>query len=399
MDRLKIALVTQFSPDIGGGAVQLKSLLPELQEFDITWYYLSREKSKGFPGIWLGPPLLGESIKSDVATLLKLFVGMPSRRLKSIVRAVAGDILWIVGMNEGVFIAAEAHGLNRRVHLTIHDDPVDVFARSRRFRLFTPIMKRRFKDLLDKVMSLDVTSEGMRNYYARKYGVNSSVIFRYIPALPKISSCPMKADEIRVGHIGTLYNETECTAFLSALQKNACGTHKSAKLITVGNSREMDKIEKRFPNALERLGDLSEDDAISVLSKCDFLYCMYPQGKKSAIFRQTSQPIKLTTYLMTQRPIFAHTPSDSTLANIISRYGIGQICSSSEGSQLDTAITNIVRRVIPKSAFEVARDEMFGFSQITSLKQLLQNGIADSEIRTAIRANAELSGPQASNIA
>ncbi len=53
---------------------------------------------------------------------------------------------------------------------------------------------------------------------------------------------------------------------------------------------------------------------------------MYPAGGKYQLFRRTSLPIKVSTYVQAQRPIFAHTPADSTLACVVTKYKLGAVC-------------------------------------------------------------------------
>ncbi len=40
---MRIALVTPFSPEIGGGSAQLRSHLRYLPELDVQWYYLAKQ--------------------------------------------------------------------------------------------------------------------------------------------------------------------------------------------------------------------------------------------------------------------------------------------------------------------------------------------------------------------
>ena len=63
---MRIALFTPFSPDLGGGSVQLKGLLPRLAKFDIDWYYLASAKAPSGVGTWLGTQLMGGPLLRDL---------------------------------------------------------------------------------------------------------------------------------------------------------------------------------------------------------------------------------------------------------------------------------------------------------------------------------------------
>lgn len=109
-----------------------------------------------------------------------------------------------------------------------------------------------------------------------------------------------------------------------------------------------------------------------MLATCDFVYAMYPEGLRFQGFRRTSLPIKLSTYIQAQRPIFAHTPTDSGLAQLISKHGVGTVCSSEREWDIQQAMRAILEGKISRENFEAIRDDLMGPRQLQELRYALQ---------------------------
>jgi glycosyltransferase involved in cell wall biosynthesis len=371
---MRIALFTPFSPDIGGGSVQLRSLLPGLGEFDIDWYYLASEKAASGVGTWLGPQLMGGPLLQDLNRASRLWLRGTSKRIREIAAHMDADLYWIVAMNEGVLVGLELSATGKPVHLTVHDDPVSVFQRSTRYRALSPFMARSFSCLMRSARSVDVISNGMRDFYRERFGVQPVVVYRYVQSLPRFKDRVINRDVIRVGHIGIIYSANQFREFVEALQAHGRSLGVSIKLVKIGRSREFEKVQKDYPELVEDLGDLPEKAAIEDLSKCNFLYCMYPESPRYEVFRRTSQPMKLSTYVQAQRPIFAHTPEDSSLAAAVRKYRIGSVCTSSDRQGIEVALKAFQRlEEVPHERFEQARAELLGFAQLRELKNTLMS--------------------------
>jgi hypothetical protein len=370
---MRIALFTPFSPDIGGGAIQLKSLLPHLRDFEINWYYLASAKAVSQPGTWLGPQLMGGPLRQDLIQSARLWALRMSSRLREIVASMDADLYWVVAMNEGVLVALELIESGKPVHLTVHDDPISVFQRSVRYRLLAPFMSSVFARVLKSARSVDVISCGMREFYRKKFGIPALVVYRYVEALPRIEGRVAADDVLRIGHIGTIYHAGEFREFVEALLAYGRRVGVSIRLLKIGRSREFEKVQREHPNLAEDLGDVSESLAIEHLSRCNFLYCMYPGGPRFEVFRKTSQPMKLSTYIQAQRPIFAHTPEDSTLADAVRKYRIGFVCAPLDRQGMEVALRDVQQLGdLPRERFERARTELLGVAQVGKLEDTLR---------------------------
>ena len=386
---MRIALFTPFSPDIGGGSIQLKSLLPQLTEFEIDWYYLASAKGASGVGTWLGPQLMGGPLLQDVSRASRLWLQGTSRRIREIAAQMDADLYWIVAMNEGVLVGLELSASGKPVHLTVHDDPVSVFQRSNRYRHLSPLMSKSFSRLLRSARSVDVISHGMRDFYRERFGIESLVVYRYVQGLPRFKDHVIGKDVLRVGHIGIIYNASQFREFVEALRAHGRRLGVPVKLVKIGRSREFEKVQEDYPDLVEDLGELPEKAAIEELSKCNFLYSMYPDLPRFEVFRKTSQPMKLSTYIQAQRPIFAHTPEDSTLAAAVRKYRIGTVCPSSDRQGIEVALkAHLQLEEVPRERFEQARSELLGIAQVWALESALRSsGTPFSQSRPASRVS------------
>ena len=133
----------------------------------------------------------------------------------------------------------------------------------------------------------------------------------------------------------------------------------------------MNKASEEYPELFENLGDLEESEAIPILANCDFFYAMYPDGFLYKGFRRTSLPIKLSTYIQAQRPIFAHTPDDSNMAKVVRKYGVGTVCTSQKEMELRRSIQELMSLGIGWKQFEAARSGLMGKAQVEQLRMAL----------------------------
>jgi hypothetical protein len=368
---MRIALVTSFSPEFGGGSVQFRSLLPRFSDLDIEWFYLADKAVSGPRLCWLGKPLSSLQLASDLFARSGFLPG--SRTIvRTVVERIPADLYWVVAHNEGVSLAAELCAMGKRVHLTIHDDPVCMFRRSRKHRALASLMARQFSKLLRSVDSIDVISSNMRAAYRQKYNVESIAVYRYVPELPRLVYSPMPGT-LTIGHIGSVYHPEPFRQFLSACLAYAGQTNHAVKVVRIGSSPELDAVAAGHPDLFDNRGELDEGQAVPLLGSCHMLYAMYPPGRRFACFRQTSLPMKLSTYIQAQRPIFAHTPPDSGLAQLISKHGVGTVCSSNREVDIRQAVQAILDSRISRENFDAIRDDLMGPRQLQQLRDALQS--------------------------
>jgi hypothetical protein len=370
---MRIALFTSFSPEIGGGSVPLRDHLEYLSDLNICWYYLAPQTITRENCEWLGKPFSDLQLAADLVARTGFLPGSTTAA-RHVAQRLEGDLFWVVGHYEGVSVAAELLKLGKCVHLTVHDDPVCMFKRSRRYRPLTPLMERHFSKVVRAVKSVDVISRNLRQAYQKKYGVESFRVYRYVPELPELSE---KRDEsaLVVGHIGSVYHPQPFRIFLKGCQGYAAEMKRSLKVIRIGSSPELDAVAAENPQLFENRGELNEAEAVRALAGCDLVYAMYPAGSRFECFRRTSQPMKLSTYIQAQRPIFAHTPPDSGLAEIVSKFRVGMVCPSDKEDGIRDCLEKFAAMKVGREQFEELREELTGVGQLEELRRALSNRV------------------------
>jgi hypothetical protein len=365
---MNIVLFTPYSPVIGGGSVQLRSHISHLAELNVQWCYLAGEPVAGKNWRCIGRPLTPLQFALDMSAR----AGLPgsTSAVSQITDRLHADIYWVVGHYEGISVADELLARGKTVHLTIHDEPLAMLIRSRRFRPLWPLMARVFPRVLRGAKSVDVTSTAMRDYLKRKYNVDSFTVYKYLPELPLIKS-QVSEDTLTVGHIGSLYHRTLFRQFVLACRELARAQKRSFKIVRIGGSPEMDTIAAENLASFELHGELLEEDALPLLAGCDFVYAMYPYGIRFRGFRRTSLPIKLSTYIQAQRPIFAHTPPDSGLAQVVGEFNVGKVCSSRRQPDIRKTIEDLLRSRFAREDFEKLRVELMSENQLDQLRMAL----------------------------
>lgn len=366
---MRIALFTPYSPEIGGGSVQLRSHLAQMPDLSVEWYYLSPGPVRGDHRHWLGSPLSPAQFAADLSSRSGFLPGS-TRPVRDILSRMDADLYWVVAHYEGISLAAELLFMGKPVHLTVHDEPLAMLIRSRRFRPLWPLMSLTFSRVLRGARSVDVTSTNMRDLFKLKYGVNCFALYKYLPELPEVNF-HLSEKMLTVGHIGSLYHPVPFRKFVLACRSYATKENRSMKIVRIGDSPEMDKIAAENLATFENHGELLEEDALPVLGTCDFVYAMYPDGLRFRGFRRTSLPIKLSTYIQAQRPIFAHTPPDSGLAQLVCKYAVGTVCSSQSEDVIHQALQATLQGKITRHHFETLRSDLMGPNQLLLLKNAL----------------------------
>jgi hypothetical protein len=371
---MRIALFTPYSPEIGGGSVQLRSHLAQMPDLNVEWYYLSGAPVQGDHRHWLGKPLSAAQFAADLSARSGFLPGSTGAA-REIASRMDADLYWIVAHYEGISVAAELLSMGKHVHLTVHDEPLAMLIRSRRLRPLWPLMSLTFPRVLRGARSVDVTSTNMRDYFKLKYSVDCFALYKHVPELPKVTF-HLSKEMVTVGHIGSLYHPDPFRRFVLACHTYATKENRTLKIVRIGESPEMDKVAAAKLATFENHGELLEEDALPVLATCDFVYAMYPAGFRSRGFRRTSLPIKLSTYIQAQRPIFAHTPADSGLAHLVCKYGVGTVCSSQSESAIQQAVQTILQAKVMRADFEALRNDLMGPNQLL----LLKNALADKDM-------------------
>lgn len=371
MSQMRIVLFTPYPPTQGGGSQNLRCALPHLKDIEVTWAYLAH-RPVDFPNsLYLGKPLLDGGLFSSWTNFLKMsFNRHPAiHALARKLLSLQADRIWTVAHYEGLAVADALTRQKAKVHLSIHDDPpFALVGRSRRYSIFTGICEAQFSRVIRSVRSVDVTSHPMGERYKKRYGIESVAYFPYIQELPTLPA-PKDDSVLRIGFLGTLYTPREAKVFAQALAflHKRTGTPVEWHFWGLGARQQAWVQNLAAPTVLHSF--TPEENLPAALAPMHALYVNYPFDAQSNIFRQTSHPAKLSTYLKAQRPIFAHTPLPSSLADFVG--GVGLVCASTNPATIAAQLQLLLSTPIPPAQFAKAREAWYGEANLERLRQAL----------------------------
>ncbi|MHA3772795.1 hypothetical protein ACXR0O_14775 [Verrucomicrobiota bacterium sgz303538] len=320
--------------------------------------------------------MIGGSLVRDIARNVLYWNELAHKPFQEIcdqLMARQPDGFWVISHNEGMLVAKRLlEQQSRGVHVTVQDDQeYGMFARSRRYRPISRLTRSVTHRVLSTASTIDVISDGMREYYGALLDINGMVVRPVVPELQDVGEMRSSEQEISVGHIGNIYSIEEVRRFCVALSRLAERVGRSARMLFIGNSSRYRSVAEGHNVKCEFIEALEEARAVALLANCTFLYAMYPFDRISAVFRKTSLPTKLTTYLKAQRPIFAHTPIPSSLASFIEDTEVGTVCQSCVPGELCGSIEALLKRVNEPYEYEKARLRYYGSDNAERMERLL----------------------------
>lgn len=378
-----ICLFSAHSPNTGGGAVILRSLISHLPELNIQWKYLSPKPVNGFETGHLGRGMMGGAIVNDVIGTWRMLSEAKVNQIDEIVKQLLAqecDAYWIISHNEGLRVALELKKLQkeRPVHVTFHDDWAGSLAsRSKRYFLFAGLAKKLAIKVMKSVNNFDVISKGMQSYYHTLSGQTGEICHRYLEPLPENQNDAISNDknQIVIGHIGSVYDKNDLIKFLEILKLYGAEKKLKINLNMWGYHPAPGDIPSDYSDIIAIKGDLSEDKVLIELVKCNFVYCMYPMDKKAALFSKTSLPTKLSSYVMAGRPIFGHGPSDSSLAEFIESTSTGLIWSNTNNTNGIEILDRLLPLNVHRNTWQKARELYFGERNLETMRNTFLNKI------------------------
>lgn len=377
---MNVALFTSFSPEIGGGSVNLRTLIAGLRDVRVTWYFLGPSREASPQRVSLGPPLVGGPIGRDLIRTPVMWLGGQRTRIDALVdRILAGrhDCHWVVAMDEGIPVGLR---LAQRapavpVHVTIQDDQEHgMYGRSRRYRYVARLTRKPVRQLLRAARSVDVTSEEMGHYYRAQLGLSSTVLHPIVAGPVPAVTPPRDPRRLTLGHIGAIYSAREFETMLHALKRAAAELGREPAGCFIGLLPRYRPLVEQLGIAVEMPDWLNESEAVQRLARCDFVYAMYPFDRRSEVFVRTSLPTKLTTYVQAGRPVLAHAPNESTLARTVVRFGIGVACGENTVEAVAQGIARAATVECAPARFEELRSAFYGTDNATRLEALLRGG-------------------------
>ena len=262
------------------------------------------------------------------------------------------EIVWAV-LNDPILINLAkrvASTLGAQLVTTIWDPP-EYLAMNLGFDRFSRhILLREFEKVLLMSVRCGVASEGMREEYKNRYGIESVVLIHGVhPDLRRPPAKELTSEEqFIIGFAGALYARHEWQALLSALSKvnwQIEGRDVIVRVLATGIS-----FQGYGKMRIEYLGWRSVEETVELMSQVDVAYLPYWFDEFHSLSVRLCFPGKLTTYLAAGRPVLFHGPKDSSPARLFRRFPVGLCCHSLEGAE----IIESLRRFITDREFYAA---------------------------------------------
>ena len=321
-----ILLATDYPPaTAGGGAVILRSLIPTEAWPNIVWASAARFEPRSASEISLqrGSGQVENILRRRSLTVDTLLAERLATELRALADARHARAIWIVMHGAMVHVAARLlRKAPLRVHLTVHDDPRGVALMSRRYLPLLPLIARDFRFAMRRATSVDAVSEPMAARYRSSFGADTFVVHRGMESPIEEAAPPDDSEVLEIGVLGNSYDFGQLVLLARAVQEVAARVGRRGRVTVVGKGfGERLRAEVGDQVDVEVTGHLDEGAAIARLRRSFALYLNYPFTWRTALFRQTSFPTKLSTYLMAARPLLVHSPSDSSIVDLRSLSG------------------------------------------------------------------------------
>lgn len=338
-----VILLADYPADTeGGGAVILRSLLPDSEREKVVW-------------VSFQPPKDGAEHGFETHTLKRGSHGRTRGRRRSVgldqtlfARDLADELLAFARERNAQAIWAVLHGaavpvanrLTRRhalpLHATVHDDPAFANAlRSKRYLGLVSWIEGQFNEVLVRADSVDVIGGAMADRYRRLLGVEAPVVHRALEhsVAPAPEYDPAKHG-LSVGVLGSTYSYGQLPRLGRAVGRAAKELGVRGRLLVIGRSHgERLRADMGDLIDVEVTGHVDEAEGIEHLKTCFALYINYPFARRDAVLRQTSFPTKLSTYVQVARPLLLNVPADSSVIPLLDEPGFAAHWGSQHPSE------------------------------------------------------------------
>ena len=204
-----------------------------------------------------------------------------------------------------------------------------------------------FEGCMKRAKTLAVASNGMREEYKSRYGIEG------IPLIRPVSDDKIRRDrpitfknsdsQIIIGFSGSLYAKDEFSALFDALSSVGW------KLLEIRVTFKVLSNYFFFPqdfqqknSSIQLLGFRDQEAVVEELSKCHIAYLPYWFDESRALSVRTCFPDKTVSYLTSGVPILFHGPKQSTPTDFFAKYPVGLTCHSLDHSEILSVLTRLL---------------------------------------------------------
>lgn len=228
--------------------------------------------------------------------------------------------------------------------VNIHDDPPNRLRLKNHPAWFLRWYESQFARTLRAAQSVGVISDAMGEVYRERYGVRSTTL--YIGVEPEKCLEPLLPDPqkqpILIASLGSV-NSTENWNLLIAAVKKLNLEHGPGKfrVLHIGNLNPT----LPAPSEVEVTGWLPQEEFLKQLERVDLCFLNWSFAPELAETGRLSFPLKIHSFLQSQRPFLTLAPQDSSVARFTRDHALGLVCDQPEENELAAAILRLLTEV------------------------------------------------------
>lgn len=226
--------------------------------------------------------------------------------------------------------------------VNVHDDPPNRLRLKSHPRWFQRWYEKQFRKTLRAAKRVGVISDAMGEVYQQRYGVQTTTL--YIGVEPEnclAPHCPPPEKQpILIASLGSVNSTENWNLLISAVKKlnQEQGTGKF-RLLHIGSLSP----NLPAPPELEVTGWLPEEDFLRQLDRADLCFLNSSFSPDLAETGRLSFPLKIHSYIQSQRPMLALGPSDSSVVRFVRAHACGPVCDQANAGLLAQTIQDFIQ--------------------------------------------------------
>jgi hypothetical protein len=218
---------------------------------------------------------------------------------------------------------------------------------------------QRFRYLLTRAVDVAVIGEQMAAEYLSLGAKNCRVIRHGMDIDISVPALRSASDPFRIGFCGSMYAATAWRAFQQALYLK--DWRLGEREVQVSIASPMIQLDAGTPADVRFYGWQSPESTARIMAECDLLYM--PQGfdPEQRYITGLSFPTKLSTYVLTGRAVFIHSPEYGSLTSFCKTHDFGCLCNVLEPKRIADILESLASDTaelarLADSTQRVARD-------------------------------------------
>ncbi len=227
------------------------------------------------------------------------------------------------------------------IHCIVWDDVKLLCHQANLDRWTAGRLKENFGQVLKSSRKTAVICENMQQSYQQEYQINSIILRHGISSQQESLESNNTTDDIyRIGFAGSITAPDCMNSLIEALDQMSWRMNGRRVVLRLLGVRYL--LDSRRPQHIEYFGWRDTESTSQLLAECDCLYL--PQSFNSDLhyFSELSFPTKLSSYVVTKKPILLHSPEYSSLVSFWIDYSPGPHCSSLNPIELEQALQKVL---------------------------------------------------------